>query len=124
MEDLKTTQAENSIKKDKTIPSSQLFQNPFSQVEVYNPEGTTAQEKFPGLLPKESTSEQHLLTIQALPSFERLRPHTYRPIAPNLYGAGKLLDAQHFAEDYYSEWNVDSISTRQIRKLINRMYVS
>jgi len=42
-----------------------------------------------------------------------------RPPAPDLYGKGKLPEVQSFADEWYSEWNIDGMSVGQIRQVID-----
>jgi hypothetical protein len=39
-------------------------------------------------------------------------------------GKGKLPESQTFVEDWFQEWNIDSLSVAQIGQMIDIMYVS
>jgi hypothetical protein len=43
---------------------------------------------------------------------------------PYLYGKGKMLEEQTFTNENFPEWNIDSMTTGQIRQVIEKMYVS
>lgn len=123
---------------DKPIPDPFILPNPSISIlsPVYMPSETKIQKKFPHHFPPEedilessskpkTSSKDHLslVSIQQ-PAYENLPHHTSRPPAPDLMGKGKLPESQMFAEDWFQEWNIDSLSVAQVRQMIDRMYVS
>jgi hypothetical protein len=115
---------------DKPIPSSYLFPKKVSSVNstVYIPEKTDLKKRFPVHFPpeQEESSSTHLLVTQShiLPAKELVPWNMTSVPAPNLYGKGKLLEAQTFTDENFPEWNIYSMTTGQIHQVIDRMYVS
>lgn len=114
---------------DKPIPSSYLFPQNVSSVNytVYILEEIDLKKKFPIHFPpkQEESSSAHLLVIQShiLPAKEPVPWNMTRVPAPNLYGKGNLPKAQTFTDENFPEWNIDSMTTGQIRQVIDIMCV-
>jgi hypothetical protein len=87
------------------------------------------EKKFPHHFPKGQDEPEYskknlsLVSVQK-PSYENLPHHVNRPSAPDLLGKGRMPESQTFAEDWFPEWNIDSLSIGQIRQMLDRMYVS
>lgn len=119
--------------KDKPIPISSLFKR---TVDIQHP--IKPIDKFPFLLPKETTEEKsEPITLSSLfketkqpksseshlfPMYEPLQCYYTRYATPNLSAKGKLSGTHSFHRESHRKWNIDNLSTPQIRQMIDLMF--